>query len=311
MRAVLADQASTPALLLVTMAAEPRASFYGREIGRLAREVGKPLIVTWAGPLSLASLGHADARCSSMCRCSSRRAARSRLSRRWNDFGAFQRPPETRGGSMSGGNVVKALDEFEAKRLLASYGMPVVGEARAQDAERSIGRGKPHRISGGAQGLGAQFAHKTELGLVHLNLRDEAATRNACFELLAAMKGEGELLVQQMVSGKREFLVGMSRDPQFGPSSPSASAVSLRRRWPTWRCARAGATRGCARHARRDPCRGAARTCSRHARGGPRGARAHAHGACRAWRSNAKTSTPWTSTRWSSAAASRSPWMRS
>ena len=71
-------------------------------------------------------------------------------------------------------------------------------------------------ITGASGGLGAQFAHKTELGLVHLNLRDEAGVRSAAAQLAGAMKGDGEILVQQMVSGKREFLVGMSRDPQFG-----------------------------------------------------------------------------------------------
>lgn len=57
-RAVLSDEGIDAALLLVTMAAEPRASFYGREIGALAHEAGKPLVVTWVGPLSLASQGH-------------------------------------------------------------------------------------------------------------------------------------------------------------------------------------------------------------------------------------------------------------
>lgn len=57
-RAVLADDGIDAALLLVTMAAEPRASFYGREIGALARAATKPLVVTWAGPLSLAAQGY-------------------------------------------------------------------------------------------------------------------------------------------------------------------------------------------------------------------------------------------------------------
>jgi acyl-CoA synthetase (NDP forming) len=56
--AVLGDDAIDAALLLVTMAAEPRASFYGREIGRLAAAASKPLVVTWAGPLSLAAQGY-------------------------------------------------------------------------------------------------------------------------------------------------------------------------------------------------------------------------------------------------------------
>ena len=57
-RAVLADPQIDAGLLLVTMAAEPRATFYGREIGLLAYEASKPLLVTWAGPLSLASVGY-------------------------------------------------------------------------------------------------------------------------------------------------------------------------------------------------------------------------------------------------------------
>lgn len=57
-RAVLADDTIDAALLLVTMVSEPRASFYGREIGALAHEATKPVVVTWAGPLSLAPLGY-------------------------------------------------------------------------------------------------------------------------------------------------------------------------------------------------------------------------------------------------------------
>lgn len=57
-RSVLADDTIDAVLLLVTMAAEPRASFYGREIALLAREARKPVVVTWAGPLSLASKGY-------------------------------------------------------------------------------------------------------------------------------------------------------------------------------------------------------------------------------------------------------------
>jgi len=109
-----------------------------------------------------------------------------------------------------------SLDEFEAKELLSRYGIPVVQEVSCksiEDAVSAAGRiGYPVVL----KGLGAQFAHKTELGLVHLNLRDDASVRTAGARLIEAMKGQGQLLVQQMVSGKREFLVGMSRDPQFG-----------------------------------------------------------------------------------------------
>lgn len=109
-----------------------------------------------------------------------------------------------------------ALDEFEAKRLLAAYGVPVVGEARARDAEAAAAAAARLGYPVALKALGPRFVHKTELGLVHLALADEAALRAAASTLLAAMQGQGELLVQQMVRGEREFLAGMVRDEQFG-----------------------------------------------------------------------------------------------
>lgn len=57
-RAVLRQDYVDGLLLLVTMAGEPRASFYGREISALARESRKPIIVAWTGALSLAEKGY-------------------------------------------------------------------------------------------------------------------------------------------------------------------------------------------------------------------------------------------------------------
>jgi acetate---CoA ligase (ADP-forming) subunit beta len=110
----------------------------------------------------------------------------------------------------------RALDEFEAKRLLASYGIPVVAETRAQDADEAAAAAARIGYPVVLKGLGALFAHKTELGLVVLDLKDEVSLRAAAACLLKTMKGEGELLVQQMVRGQREFLAGMARDAQFG-----------------------------------------------------------------------------------------------
>ncbi len=57
-RAVLRQDYIDGVLLLVTMAAEPRASFYGREISSLVREAKKPVLVSWTGALSLATKGY-------------------------------------------------------------------------------------------------------------------------------------------------------------------------------------------------------------------------------------------------------------
>src|SRR6185503_10899084 len=56
--------------------------------------------------------------------------------------------------------------------------------------------------------------HKTEAGAVKLDLRDEAALRAACGAMSAAKNG---FLVQAMVKGGVELVVGIKRDPQCGP----------------------------------------------------------------------------------------------
>ena len=67
---------------------------------------------------------------------------------------------------------------------------------------------------------GRKIAHKTERGLVRLGLHDAAAVRAAAEALLAARRpddGDARVLVCRMVSGRREVIAGLVRDPQFGP----------------------------------------------------------------------------------------------
>ena len=66
---------------------------------------------------------------------------------------------------------------------------------------------------------GDLIAHKTERGLVKLRLGDAAGARTAATELLSmatAADGDVTLLVAPMISGNRELIAGVVRDPQFG-----------------------------------------------------------------------------------------------
>jgi hypothetical protein len=56
--------------------------------------------------------------------------------------------------------------------------------------------------------------HKTEAGAVKLDLRDEASLRAACAAMTSAKNG---FLVQSMIKGGVELVVGIKRDPQCGP----------------------------------------------------------------------------------------------
>jgi len=115
---------------------------------------------------------------------------------------------------------VTTLSEAESKALLRRYGVPVAREEvvatpdAAAEAAARIGFPVVAKLCGPA------IAHKTERGLVRLGLRDGAAVRDAAADLLArAVPDDGEVgvLVAAMVSGIRELIAGVVRDPQFGP----------------------------------------------------------------------------------------------
>ena len=73
----------------------------------------------------------------------------------------------------------KALTESESKQLLGSYGVPVISETVALSEDEAVKAARKTGFPVVLKGLGATLLHKTERGLVHLNLADEKAVRNA------------------------------------------------------------------------------------------------------------------------------------
>ncbi len=59
--------------------------------------------------------------------------------------------------------------------------------------------------------------HKSGKGLIALNIQTEAALRKAFRAVREAAGQPVPLLIQEMVSGSREFVAGMTRFPGFGP----------------------------------------------------------------------------------------------
>jgi acyl-CoA synthetase (NDP forming) len=113
------------------------------------------------------------------------------------------------------------LSEAASKRLLAPFGLVTPPErlcadaAGASDAADALGYPVVAKLAGDG------IAHKTERGLVRLRLGDRAAVEAAAAELLALARpddGEVGVLVAPMVSGNRELIAGLVRDPQFGPT---------------------------------------------------------------------------------------------
>jgi len=102
------------------------------------------------------------------------------------------------------------LDASDAHALLASYGIPLVRERRAETPDEAAAvaaeLGLPAVVKTAAAG-----AHKTESGGVALDLRTVGEVREA-----AARMG-GPVIVQQFLTEGAELLVGIVQDPVFGP----------------------------------------------------------------------------------------------
>ena len=110
------------------------------------------------------------------------------------------------------------LTAREAQRLLREYGIPVVDETFASNEDEAIKAAQKIGFPVVLKGLGATFLHKTERGLVHLNLTDPQAVGKAAHSVAQEAGDELEgLLIQPQIEGKREFIAGLFRDKQFGP----------------------------------------------------------------------------------------------
>lgn len=110
-----------------------------------------------------------------------------------------------------------ALDEAAAKRVLAAYGVAVprggLVHSASQAAELAASLGVPVAM----KAVGALIQHKTETRLVVLNVLAPDAAAEA-YAALAERAGDAleAVLVEEMVNGGREFMVGMDRDAAFG-----------------------------------------------------------------------------------------------
>jgi len=112
----------------------------------------------------------------------------------------------------------KNLSEFDSKKVLAEYRIPVTREL----VVHTLGEAKTFAREIGfpvvLKGHSSKLAHKTEKNMIELNIEDETALARAYQAL--EQRGEGQLegiLVQEMVKGERELVAGLVRDPQFGP----------------------------------------------------------------------------------------------
>jgi acetate---CoA ligase (ADP-forming) subunit beta len=113
------------------------------------------------------------------------------------------------------------LPELESKEILRSWGLPVppcVVAASVAEAVRSAGQvGYPLAM----KVLSPAIVHKSDVGGVKLGLTSEREVEQAFREIEASCRKLDpgfKVLVQPMVKGGIEVILGVSHDPQFGPA---------------------------------------------------------------------------------------------
>jgi len=113
----------------------------------------------------------------------------------------------------------RTLSEADSKGLLAPHGLPFAEERLVPDAAAAADAAAAVGLPVAVKLCGEHISHKTERGLVRLGLADLGSVTAAAEELLAAARPEDEatgVLVAPMIRGSREFIAGLSQDPQFG-----------------------------------------------------------------------------------------------
>lgn len=226
-RALLADPQYGVLVCAMSVAAKETGGSRATTIAQMAREQDKPVSVAWVsewleGPGSQAY--EADEKVAlfrSLDRCFATIAA-------WQAFHAREDVPDTwarlsdknaagRAGALlaAGGDT---LVEREAKQVLAAYGVPVVEERLARNLDEAIAAARALGYPVVLKAESPTILHKTELGVVRLDVADEAGVRRHHAQIVAAARGHelAGVLVQPMVRGV-EILVGARMDRSVGP----------------------------------------------------------------------------------------------
>jgi acyl-CoA synthetase (NDP forming) len=116
------------------------------------------------------------------------------------------------------------LDEVDSKAILREYGIPTVEESLCTSEDQALEAAQRFGYPVVVKVASAELPHKTEAGVVALNIQNDGELRTACADVLrqarkhvaeAAIDG---LLVQRMVRGAvAETIVGIVCDAAFGP----------------------------------------------------------------------------------------------
>ena len=115
------------------------------------------------------------------------------------------------------------LGPQEVEAVLRAFGLPLAASRLATSADEAVQAARELGFPVAVKLASRTLIHKTEWDGVQLDLEDAEAVRQACQDIRRRLQEAGRLgelegfLVQPMVAGETELMVGVTHDPNFGP----------------------------------------------------------------------------------------------
>ena len=116
-----------------------------------------------------------------------------------------------------------SMGEVLTRPLLEAYGIPLIPANTAKDADGAIDVAKEIGYPVVMKINSPDILHKSDLGGIRLGLNDSAAVRQAYQEMISQIQAKmptariDGVLVEAMAPKGQEVIIGMKRDPGFGP----------------------------------------------------------------------------------------------
>ncbi len=230
----LADDPRYAAVVVPTVYASPQSVARLPIYSAVAERTGKPIISVWVtdwlegpGAINIETNPHMTL-FRSMERTFATIAA-------WQRWGALRTAPprqtERRAPASAGTAAARlihaaparTLTEREAKSVLAHYGIPVVEERLADSADAAVAAARDLGLPVVLKAESPDLPHKTEAGVIRLNLKTPDEVRAAYADIIANAARVSPpsrlngVLVQPMVPAGTEVMIGARIDPLFGP----------------------------------------------------------------------------------------------
>ncbi len=109
------------------------------------------------------------------------------------------------------------LEPQEVRDVLAAFGIGLPLEETAESADEAVEIAATIGGPVAVKVIAPSALHKSDVGGVLLDVDGDEAVREAYEKVRAAVDDPEGVLIQQMVRGGHEVLIGMTEDPSFGP----------------------------------------------------------------------------------------------